>query len=71
MNLLMHLPLAELLAEVRTAERLAVLLPPTQPHDVAAVHRASRAAARAERLAELDRRAVLVEAARAFTQRQG
>ena len=64
MNPLKNLSLGDLLQEVRTAERLAVALP-QRPYEEAAVNRATLEALHAERLAELERRAALIETARA------
>ena len=60
---LRHLTLADLLHEVRTAERLVVAIPP-RPHEEAAVNRAAIQSLHAVRLAELERRSALVETAR-------
>jgi len=70
MNPLKNLTLADLLREVRTAERLAVAIPP-RPLEEAAVNRGYLAALHAERVAELDRRTALVEEARASPERHG
>ena len=70
MNLLKNLSLADLLREVRTAERLAVAIPP-RPLEEAAVNRGYLEALHAERVAELDRRGALVEEARTSPVRNG
>jgi hypothetical protein len=70
MNPLTHLSLADLLREARTAERLAVAIPP-RPLEEAAVNRGYLEALHAERVAELDRRTALVEAARSSPERHG
>ncbi|CAB4920745.1 unannotated protein [freshwater metagenome] len=67
---LRRLPLAELLHEVRTAERLVVAIPP-RPDEEAAMNRAAIESVRAVRLAELQRRQALVESARAYPTRWG
>lgn len=64
MNPLKNLPLADLLREVRTAERLAIAIP-ERPYEEAMVKRAALEALHAERLTELERRAELVESLRA------
>lgn len=63
MNLLKNLPLAVLLQEMRTAERLVVAIP-DRPYEEAAVKRATLEAVHAERLDELARRSDLIEIAR-------
>ena len=70
MNPLTHLSLADLLREARTAERLAVAIPP-RPLEEAAVNRGYLEALHAERVAELQRRTALVEEARSSPERQG
>ena len=70
MNPLTHLSLADLLREARTAERLAVAIPP-RPLEEAAVNRGYLEALHAERVAELDRRTALVEQARSSPERHG
>ena len=70
MNLLKNLPLAVLLQEMRTAERLAVAIP-ERPYEEAAVKRATLEAVHAERLDELARRADLIDVARAGVARHG
>jgi hypothetical protein len=70
MNPLTHLSLADLLREVRTAERLAVAIPP-RPLEEAAVNRGYLEALHAERVAELHRRTALVEQARSSRERHG
>ena len=70
MNPLTHLSLADLLREARTAERLAVAIPP-RPLEEAAVNRGYLEALHAERVAELDRRTALVEGARSSPERHG
>jgi hypothetical protein len=70
MNPLRTLPLADLLHEVRTAERLAVAIPP-RPAEEAAAKLEALDALRSQRLNELARRADLIEQARARPARQG
>ena len=70
MNPLTQLSLADLLREARTAERLAVAIPP-RPLEEAAVNRGYLEALHAERVAELQRRTALVEEARSSPERQG
>jgi len=70
MNPLTQLSLADLLREARTAERLAVAIPP-RPLEEAAVNRGYLEALHAERVAELDRRTALVEGARSSPERHG
>jgi hypothetical protein len=70
MNPLKNLPLADLLHEVRTAERLAVAIPP-RPAEEAAVKLEALEVLRSQRLNELARRADLIERARALPARQG
>ena len=70
MNPLTRLSLADLLREARTAERLAVAIPP-RPLEEAAVNRGYLEALHAERVAELDRRTALVEGARSSPERHG
>ena len=70
MNPLKNLSLADLLREVRTAERLAVAVPP-RPHEEALVNRSYLEALHAERVAELQRRTALAEEARSSPERHG
>ena len=70
MNPLSRLSLADLLREARTAERLAVAIPP-RPLEEAAVNRGYLEALHAERVAELERRTALVETARSSPERHG
>lgn len=70
MNPLADLSLAELLHEVRTAERLVVSIPP-RPAEEADAARARLEALREDRVAELERRAALVDRCRALTPRLG
>lgn len=70
MKSLRRLPLAELLRDVRTAERLAAAIP-AHPREEAALHVAVVDALRASHDAELERRAGLVEAARTLPVRSG
>ena len=70
MNPLTQLSLADLLREARTAERLAVAIPP-RPLEEAAVNRGYLEALHAERVAELQRRTALVEQARSSPARHG
>ena len=62
MKPLRSLALADLLREVRTAERLAVAIP-TSPREEAEMHIAAVESLRAARVAELERRAKMIEAA--------
>jgi len=70
MKPLRSLALADLLREVRTAERLAVAIP-ALPREEAAMHTAAVGSLRAARAVELEGRAELVDAARAFAAERG
>ena len=67
---LQSLPLAVLLHELRTAERLQAAVGDL-PREEADVHRFGLAVVREQRLHELDRRAQLFELVRRHPERQG
>jgi hypothetical protein len=64
------LPLSVLLHELRTAERLVGAVAEL-PREEADVHRTALTTVREARLAELDRRAALIEQVRALPPRTG
>jgi hypothetical protein len=70
MTTLHALPLSVLLHELRTAERLAGAVAEL-PREEADVHRTALATVREARLAELDRRAALIDEIRDLPSRAG
>jgi hypothetical protein len=70
MTTLHALPLSVLLHELRTAERLAGAVAEL-PREEADVHRTALATVREARLAELDRRAALIDEIRDLPPRTG
>lgn len=70
MTLLKTLPLPVLLHELRTAERLTTAVAEL-PREDAEAHRIALQTVREQRLAELERRAALVELARTHPPRHG
>jgi hypothetical protein len=70
MTTLSDLSLPDLWRDLRTAERLATLLP-AQPAEEAAVHHARLQAVREAGLGEIARRTALAERARAHPRREG